>query len=77
YADGTWFRLELDPATIDRNDPVASLDVALLQERVLEPLFGIDDPRTDQRIEFIGGIRGTEELVRRVDATPGSAAFAM
>ena len=60
--------LTIDPATIDKDDPVASLDVDLLQKRVLSPIFDIQDPRTDKRIDFVGGIRGTEELERRVDS---------
>ncbi len=68
YLDGAWRRLELDEASIDRADPIRSLDVALLQDRVLGPIFGIGDPRTDKRIDFVGGIRGTGELEKRVDA---------
>jgi uncharacterized protein (DUF1015 family) len=66
YLDGRWYRLELDPASIDRSDPIASLDVSLLQDRVLSPILGIGDPRTDKRVDFVGGIRGTAELERRV-----------
>ena len=68
YLAGRWHRLELDPATIDKSDPIETLDVSLLQNRVLEPIFGIDDPRTSDRIDFVGGIRGTGELARRVDS---------
>ena len=63
-----WYRFDLDRALIDGSDPVKSLDVALLQDRVIEPLFGIEDPRTDERIDFVGGIRGAAELKRRVDS---------
>jgi uncharacterized protein (DUF1015 family) len=66
FFDGGWECLTLDPASIDRKDPIRSLDVSLLQERVLEPILGIADPRTDHRIDFVGGIRGTAELERRV-----------
>jgi uncharacterized protein (DUF1015 family) len=66
FFDGGWERLTLDPASIDCADPIRSLDVSLLQERVLEPILGIADPRTDHRIDFVGGIRGTAELERRV-----------
>jgi uncharacterized protein (DUF1015 family) len=66
FLDGGWERLTLDPATIDRTDPIGSLDVSLLQDRVLTPMLGITDPRTDHRIDFVGGIRGTAELERRV-----------
>lgn len=66
FLDGGWTRLTLDPASVDRRDPIRSLDVSLLQERILGPILGIGDPRTDKRIDFVGGIRGTEELERRV-----------
>jgi len=74
YLGGAWFglRCPVDP----RADPVARLDVSLLQDRLLAPVLGIDDPRSSKRIEFIGGIRGPEELVRRVDAH-GGVAFSM
>ncbi len=68
YLEGQWWRLTLDPATIDLADPIASLDVSLLQDRVLTPILGVGDPRTDKRIDFVGGIRGTRELERRVDS---------
>jgi len=77
YLTGRWYRLELDPATIDRRDPIASLDVALLQDRVLGPILGIGDPRTDKRIDFVGGIRGPAELARRVDSGDAAIAFAL
>ena len=66
FFDGRWHRLTLDPGSIDRADPIGSLDVSLLQDRVLSPILGIGDPRTDKRIDFVGGIRGTAELERRV-----------
>ncbi len=77
YLGGTWYLLELDPATIDRTDPIASLDVSLLQDRVLAPIFGIGDPRTDKRIDFVGGIRGTGELERRVKSGEMAIAFSL
>ena len=77
YLDGAWHRLTIDHASIDRDDPIASLDVALLHDRVLTPLLGIGDPRTDQRIECVGGIRGTEELERRVNAGEAEMAVSM
>jgi len=73
YLDHRWWLLELDEKSIDRSDPLRSLDVALLHDRVLTPVLGIGDPRTDKRIDFVGGIRGTAELQRRVDS--GSAAL--
>lgn len=74
YLGGAWhgLRCPADPAA----DPVARLDVSVLQEKLLAPIFGIDDPRTSKRIDFVGGIRGTGELVRRVDKG-GGAAFSM
>jgi uncharacterized protein (DUF1015 family) len=58
-------------------DPIASLDVSLLQDRVLSPILGIGDPRTDKRIDFVGGIRGTAELERRVDSGEMAIAFSL
>jgi uncharacterized protein (DUF1015 family) len=77
YLDGEWHRLELDPAGIDRSDPIASLDVSLLQERILSPILGVGDPRTDKRIDFVGGIRGTAELERRVRSGEMAIAFSL
>ncbi|MBP2648189.1 MAG: hypothetical protein H6Q77_1813 [Gemmatimonadetes bacterium] len=66
FLEGRWWVLTMDASTIDRRDPIGSLDVSLLQDRVLGPILGITDPRTDKRIDFVGGIRGTAELERRV-----------
>jgi uncharacterized protein (DUF1015 family) len=77
YLDGRWYRLELPPGSIDRGNPIRSLDVWLLQERVLGPILGIADPRTDPRIDFVGGIRGTGELERRVDSGEAALAISM
>jgi uncharacterized protein (DUF1015 family) len=77
YLDGRWHRLELDAAKIERSDPIASLDVSLLQDRVLSPILGICDPRTDKRIDFVGGIRGTAELERRVRSGEMAIAFSL
>lgn len=74
YLGETWYSVELPGPASD--DPVARLDVSVLQDRVLGPILGIDDPRTSQRIEFIGGIRGTGELEARVRAH-GGVAFSM
>lgn len=73
--DGTWYLLEVKDE-YRSTDPVDGLDVAVLQNRVLAPVLGIDDPKTDKRIDFVGGIRGIEELERRVK-TDCKAAFAM
>ena len=77
YLLGGWYLLELDPSTIDHSDPIGSLDVSLLQDRVLGPIFGIRDPRTDKRIDFVGGIRGTKELECRVDYGETAIAFSL
>jgi uncharacterized protein (DUF1015 family) len=77
YLDGRWHRLELDPSGIDHSDPIASLDVSVLQDRVLSPILGIGDPRTDKRIDFVGGIRGTAELERRVRSGEMAIAFSL
>ncbi len=76
FTGGHWYRLTLkDVARPDPEDPVARLDVSVLQDRVLGPLLGIDDPRTNERIDFVGGIRGLGELERRAGAE--GVAFAM
>lgn len=75
YLDGQWHRLSLKPD--DTADPVSRLDVSMLQERVLAPILGIDDPRTSRRIEFVGGIRGTDFLKNQVDAGAGAIAFSL
>ena len=77
YVDGTWHHVALDEARIDRNDPVNSLDVALLEHHVLSPILGIQDVRTDARIDFVGGIRGPQELERLVDSGEWACAFSM
>jgi uncharacterized protein (DUF1015 family) len=75
YVDGLWFSLGLRaPATADA---VGRLDVSLLQDQVLGPLLGIDDPRTNQRIEFAGGIRGTRYLEEAVDSGRAAVAFSL
>lgn len=74
FCNGQWYSLTLDPALIP-DDPVSSLDCSLLQDRVLAPLFGIEDPTTNDRISFVGGIRGTQELERR--AGSDGVAFSM
>jgi uncharacterized protein (DUF1015 family) len=77
YLDGRWHLLAFDPARIDAGDPIRSLDVSLLQELVLGPVLGVGDPRTDARVDFVGGIRGTADLERRVDAGDAAIAFSM
>lgn len=77
YLGGSWHELELERGSIDRSDPIGSLDVALLQERILEPILGIGDVRTDDRIDFVGGRRGTDELQRRVDSGEWACGISM
>ena len=77
YSEGNWYKLNIKPELVDLNDPVESLDVALLQKHVLDNILAIEDPRTDERIDFVGGIRGLEELVRRVDNGEMKAAISM
>ena len=77
YLQGSWHRVELHADTIPRQDPIRSLDVSLLQDRVLGPILGIGDPRTDKRIDFVGGIRGPSELKRRVDSGEMATAFSL
>ena len=74
--DGKWYRLKLREMP-DSSDPVSSLDVSVLQDKVLGPLLGITDPKEDPRISFIGGIRGLEELERRIESGSDMAAFSM
>ena len=65
YIGKEWYKLTAKSGTFDENDPVDRLDVSILQKNVITPVFGIEDPRTDKRIDFVGGIRGLEELERR------------
>ncbi|CAN5872516.1 DUF1015 domain-containing protein [soil metagenome] len=67
YIDGHWYKLTSKPGTYTE-DPIGILDISILQEHVLEPLLGIKDQRTDKRIDFVGGIRGLEELEKRVNS---------
>lgn len=65
YIESKWYKLTAKSGTFDENDPVSRLDVSILQNNVITPVFGITDPRTDKRIDFVGGIRGLGELERR------------
>lgn len=76
YLAGRWYHIMLPKAVIP-DDPVGSLDYTLLSEHVLSPILGIGDIRSDQRIDFVGGIRGTGELERRVDGGRAAVAFAL
>ena len=66
YLDGTWYKITANPQYINEADPVERLDVSILQNNLIAPILGIEDPRTDKRIDFVGGIRGLKELERRV-----------
>ncbi len=76
YLDNSWYKLSIKEELINLNDPVESLDVSILQDYLLEPILGIKDPKTDDNIDFIGGIRGLKELERRV-AEDMEVAFSM
>ncbi len=77
YLGGKWFRLEAPAEWKRTDDPLARLDVGILQDRLLAPVLGIDDPRTSERIDFIGGMRGLGELERRVDSGEMAVAFSL
>lgn len=77
YLAGRWYKLTARPGTVDTADPVAGLDVSILQNNLLAPLLGIGDPRTDKRIGFVGGIRGMAELARLVDGGRYAVAFSL
>ena len=77
YLDGEWYSLEALPGRYDDKDPIGVLDVTILSNLVLDRILGIKDLRTDKRIDFVGGIRGLEELSRRVDSGEMKVAFAL
>lgn len=77
YMDKKWYKLTAKPEIMNVADPVDSLDVAILQKHVLDPILGIEDPRTSNRIDFVGGIRGLGELERRVNSGEMKLAIAM
>ncbi len=77
YLDGQWYRLSIKPELIPTQDPVARLDVSLLQNHLIAPVLGIADPRRDKRIDFVGGIRGLAELEKRVNSGEMAVAFAL
>ena len=74
FLGGDWYKLSWDEVTAD---PVSRLDVSVLQDRLLAPVLGIGDPRTNTRVSFVGGIRGTGELTRRVESGRDAVAFSM
>ncbi len=77
YVANRWHRLTFRPRLAAVADPVEELDTSLLQKHVLDPIFGIDNPRTSTRINFVGGIRGTAELERLVNSGEYACAFSM
>lgn len=77
YLDGKWYILKTNPELLNNDDPIEILDVSILQKYVLSKILGIEDPRTDKRIDFVGGIRGLAELERRVDSGEMKVAFAL
>lgn len=76
YLPGQWYRLRAKEGSF-RNDPIGVLDVTILQEKVLDAILGIRDPRTDNRVDFVGGIRGLSELEKRVDSGDVAVAFSL
>ena len=77
YLGGRWYKLNAKNNSYDKSDPIKILDVSILQENLLKPVLGIQNPRTDERIEYIGGIRGVQELERLVDSDEFAAAFSL
>ncbi len=77
YLDGQWSTLRFAINFVRAPDPIEQLDVSILQDYILSPILGISDPTTDERIEFVGGIRGTGELERRVNEGSARLAFSM
>lgn len=77
YLDGKWYGLKPRAGSFPKSDPVKSLDASILQENLLNPILGINDPRTSERIKFVGGIRGTEELEKLVDSGEYEVAFSL
>ena len=77
YLNHVWYHLEAKPGTFSESDPVERLDISILMKNLLQPVLGIGDPRTDQRIDFVGGIRGLKELKKRVDSGEMAVAFGL
>jgi uncharacterized protein (DUF1015 family) len=77
YLGGKWYGLQQSPAATLPTGTVAALDVSILQDRLLDPILGIKDVRTDKRVDFIGGLRGTKELERLVDEGKAAVAFSL
>ena len=77
YAEGNWFLLKAREDSFDPNDPTESIDAAILGDNFIAPILGITDPKTDKRINFVGGIRGTKELIRLVNSGEYKLAFSL
>ena len=77
YLKGEWYSLMLKPGLVDETDPIESLDVSISSKRILDEILGIKDLRSDKRIDFVGGLRGLEELKRRVDSGEMRMALAL
>jgi len=77
YLDGTWYELTIRLEHVDLNHPVHSMDISCLQNNLLDPFFGIQNPRTSENIDFVGGIRGLGELKKLVDSKKFRVAFAL
>ena len=77
YADRKWYALEAKPGTFDENSPTKSIDASIIGENFIAPLLGITNPKTDNRIDFVGGIRGNRELVKLVDSGKYKMAFSL
>jgi uncharacterized protein (DUF1015 family) len=77
YLGGEWYKITIKKGMYNESDPVASLDAAILQDHLLDPVLGIKDPRLDDRIKFIGGIRGMDELEKLVNKDGFAVAFSL
>ena len=77
FLDGGWYRLRVRPDLVQKNDPIGRLPITVLTRNVIEPLLGIKDPRTDKRIDFVGGARGLAGLEKRVSSGEMAVAFAL
>ncbi len=77
YFEGSWFKLRFNPDDKRELGPIEGLDVSILQDYILAPILAVGDPRTDTRIAFVGGARGTAELVKMVDSGQAKVAFSM
>ena len=77
FLAGRWHKLTIKPGLVPADDPIGRLPISILSENALTPVFGIEDQRTDKRIDFVGGARGLQELERRVASGEMAAAFAL